>query len=99
LTVRLFLDSKITVTNGQYKQAKSINYTLADSAGTGLTGAKVVVYDNAGAIQDAIEESTAGAVAQINAVFFDRPHGSTSTDKSPFDIRIRKYGYQFSRLF
>jgi hypothetical protein len=59
-----FVDGKITHTKGQYKQAKSINYTLADSSGTGLTGAKVAVYDNAGAIQDAIEESTAGAVAR-----------------------------------
>ena len=90
-----FVDGKITHTNGQYKQAKSINYTLADSAGTGLTGAKVAVYDNAGALQDAIEDSTAGAVAQIDAVFFDRPDGATSTDKSPFDIRIRKYDYQY----
>jgi hypothetical protein len=90
-----FTDGKITATKGQYKQAKSINYTLADSSGTGLTGAKVAVYDNTATIQDAIATSTAGAVDQIDAVFFDRPHGSTSTDKSPFDIRIRKYDYQY----
>jgi len=90
-----FADGKITDINGQYKQAKSINYTLADSSGIGLTGAKVAVYDNAGAIQGAIEASTAGAVVQIDAVFFDRPDGATSTDKAPFDIRIRKYDYQY----
>ena len=93
-----FADGKITNTNGQYKQAKSINYTITDSAGVGLTGAQVAVYDNAGAIQDAIRTSASGAVAQIDAVFFDRPHGSTSTDKSPFDIRIRKYGYGYQDL-
>ena len=90
-----FGDAKITDTNGQYKQAKSINYTLSDSSGTGLTGAKVAVYDNTATIQDEIEESTSGLVNPINAVFFDRPDGTTSTDKSPFDIRIRKYDYQY----
>ena len=88
-----FADAKITDTNGQYKQAKSIKYTLADSSGTGLTGALVAVYDNAGAIQDGTKTSSSGSVDAINAVFFDRPHGSTSTNKAPFDIRIRKYGY------
>ena len=88
-----FADAKITNTKGQYKQAKSIKYTLADSSGTGLTGALVAVYDNAGAIQDGIKTSSSGSVDAINAVFFDRPHGSTSTNKAPFDIRIRKYGY------
>ena len=44
-------------TRGQYKQAKSINYTITDASGAGLTGAKVAVYDNAGAIQDAIKTS------------------------------------------
>jgi len=90
-----FADGKITATNGQYKQAKSIDYTLAASSGTGLTGAKVAVYDNTATIQDGIETSTSGAITPINAVFFDRPHGSISTDKSPFDIRIRKYNYQY----
>ena len=90
-----FADSRITNTKGKYKQAKSINYTLSDSAGSGLTGAKVAIYDNTATIQDAIATSTAGAVNQINAVFFDRPHGSTSTNKAPFAIRIRKYGYVY----
>jgi hypothetical protein len=90
-----FVDSKITHTNGKYKQAKSINYTITDSGGTGLTGAKVAVYDNAGALQDGIKTSASGAVDVINAVFFDRPHGSTSTNKAPFDIRIRLDGYVY----
>ena len=90
-----FADAKITNTKGSYKQAKSVKYTLTDSFGAGLTGVKVAIYDNVGDIQDAIKVSSVGIVDQINAVFFDRPHGSTSTDKAPFDIRIRKYDYQY----
>ena len=90
-----FADNKITNTRGNYKQGKSINYTLTNSAGVGLTGAKVAVYDNAGAIQDGIKTSASGAVDTINAVFFDRAHGSTSVNKAPFDIRIREYGYTY----
>jgi hypothetical protein len=91
-----FADNKITNTKGSYKQGKSINYTLTNSAGAGLTSAKVAVYDNAGAIQDGIKTSASGAVDAIDAVFFDRAHGSTSVNKAPFDIRIRKYGYVYS---
>ena len=87
-----FPDNKITNTKGNYKQAKSIKYIIADSSGVGLTGAKVAVYDNTGAIQDGIKTSSSGSVDAINAVFFDRPNGSTSINKAPFDIRIRQYG-------
>lgn len=90
-----FTDAKITNTKGSYKQAKSVKYTLTDSSGAGLTGVKVAIYDNVGAIQDAIKVSSVGIVDQINAVFFDRTHGSTSLNKAPFDIRIRKYDYQY----
>lgn len=90
-----FADNKITHTRGNYKQGKSINYTLTNSAGVGLTGSKVAVYDNAGAIQDGIKTSASGAVDTIEAVFFDRAHGSTSVNKAPFDIRIREYGYTY----
>ena len=90
-----FTDSQISSKNGKYKQAKSINYTITDAGGTGLTGAKVAVYDNAGAIQDAIRTSSSGTVDAINAVFFDRPDGALSTNKAPFDIRVRLYGYVY----
>ena len=53
------------------------------------------MYDNAGAIQDAIRTSSSGTVDAINAVFFDRPHNGLSTNKAPFDIRIRLYGYVY----
>tara|TARA_R100000808_G_C2155423_1_gene167868 strand:- start:13336 stop:15228 length:1893 start_codon:yes stop_codon:yes gene_type:complete len=91
-----FTDSKITNTKGNYKQAKSINYTLTDTSGSALAGSKVAIYDNTGIIQDSIKtSSSSGLVDTINAVFFDRTHGNTSINKTPFDIRIRKYGYQY----
>jgi len=91
-----FPDSKISVNQGNYKQAKSINYTITDSSGTGLTGAKVAVYDNTGTIQGSIKTSSSnGLVDAINAVFFDKANGAAALTKSPFDIRIRLDGYVY----
>ena len=90
-----FLDAAISNNNGQYEQAKSINYFVADSSGTGLTGVKVAVYDTNGDIQTGIQTSASGTVPQINATFFRKDHGSTAVSKAPFDIRIRRYGYVY----
>lgn len=90
-----FENGDISANKGNYTQAKSINYTVADSNGTGLSGVKVVVCDVNGDIQTGIQTSSSGTVAQINAVFFDKAHGSAAVTKSPFDIRLRKYGYQY----
>lgn len=88
--------SKINGNTGNYEQLKSINYTVTDSNGTGLTGVKVAVYDNTSTIQDAIRTSSLGNVSSINARFFRKSHNvSTPTNYAPFDIRIRKYGYQY----
>lgn len=88
--------SKINNNTGNYEQLKSINYTVTDSNGTGLTGVKVAVYDNTSTIQDAIRTSSSGDVSSINARFFRKDHNvSTPTNYAPFDIRIRKYGYQY----
>jgi len=88
--------SKINGNRGNYEQLKSINYTVTDPNGTGLTGVKVAVYDNASTIQDAIRTSSSGNVSSINARFFRKSHNvSTPTNYAPFDIRIRKYGYQY----
>ncbi len=88
--------SKINNNTGNYEQLKSINYTVTDSNGTGLTGVKVAVYDNTNTIQDAIRISSSGNVSSINARFFRKSHNvSTPTNYAPFDIRIRKYGYQY----
>lgn len=88
--------SKIKNNTGNYEQFKSINYTVTDPNGTGLTGVKVAVYDNNGTIQSAIRTSSSGAVSAINAKFFRKSHNvSTPLNYAPFDIRIRKYGYQY----
>lgn len=81
--------------SGFVHQGKSINYTLADSGGTGLTGAKVAVYDTEGTLQTAIQTSTSGAVDEIVTIFSKWQNANPSSIKSPFDIRIRKYGYVY----
>jgi hypothetical protein len=91
-----FADGDITANNGQYEQLKSINYTVTDASGTGLSGVKVAVYDTVGDVQGGgVQTSASGAVSQINARFFRKDHGATAVSKSPFDIRIRKYGYTY----
>jgi hypothetical protein len=88
-----FADGDITANNGQYEQLKSINYTVTDASGTGLSGVKVAVYDTVGDVQGGgVQTSSSGAVSQINARFFRKDHGATAVSKAPFDIRIRKYG-------
>ena len=91
-----FTDGDISNSNGQYEQLKSINYTVADSSGTGLSGVKVAVYDTVGDVQGGgVQTSSSGSVSQINARFFRKDHGATAVNKAPFDIRIRKYGVTF----
>ena len=89
--------SKINGNTGNYEQLKSINYTITDSAGTGLTGVKVAVYDTAGNVQGGgVQTSSSGAVPAINARFFRKNHNvSTPSNFAPFDIRIRRYGYVY----
>ena len=91
-----FADGDITASKGQYEQLKSINYTVTDASGTGLSGVKVAVYDTVGDVQGGgVQTSSSGAVPQINARFFRKDHGATAVIKAPFDIRIRKYGYVY----
>ena len=89
--------SKINNNTGNYEQLKSINYTATDASGTGLTGVKVAVYDNAGSVQGGgVQTSSSGTVPAINARFFRKDHNvSTPTNFAPFDIRIRRYGYVY----
>jgi len=89
--------SKINGNTGNYEQLKSIKYTIADASGTGLTGVKVAVYDNAGTVQGGgVQTSSSGTVPQINARFFRKDHNvSTPSNFAPFDIRIRRYGYVY----
>ena len=94
-----FPNSKISANQGNYEQLKSINYTLADSSGAGLTDVKVGIYDNVGLVQGGgVQSSTSGALPTINARFFRKDHNQAAVDKFPFDIRARKYGYQYLQL-
>ena len=89
--------SKINGNTGNYEQLKSINYTITDSGGTGLTGVKVAVYDTLGGVQGGgVQTSSSGTVPAINARFFRKSHNvSTPISYAPFDIRIRRYGYTY----
>ena len=88
-----FADGKISANKGRFEQAKSINYTVADSNGTGLSGVLVAAYNTDGTIQQGVKTSSSGSVDTINACFFLKTHGNSAVSKAPFDIRIRKYGY------
>jgi len=90
-----FADGKISHNKGNYKQGKSINYEITDSSGVGLSDALVAVYDTNSLLQTGIQTSTSGSVSEIEAIFFDKPHGQSATTLSPFIIRIRKYGYTY----
>ena len=91
-----FTDADITDSgSGFVHQAKSINYTVTNSNGTGLTGAKVAVYDTDGTLQGALQTSSSGNVGEIVATFFKWQNSSPSSNKAPFDIRIRLDGYVY----
>ena len=91
-----FGDGDITDSgSGTVSQAKSVNYTLTNTGGTGLTGVKVAIYDADGTIQDAIRTSSSGAVSEIVTVFNQYQDSAPSSNKAPFDIRIRKYGFVY----
>ena len=92
-----FGDANITDSgSGTVLQGKSVNYTVTDAAGTGLSGVKVAIYDTDGTIQDALRTSSSGAVDEIVTVFNQYVNSAPSLNKAPFDIRIRKYGYVYS---
>ena len=90
-----FPDSAITANNGNYEQLKSINFTMNDATGNGLSGVNLAVYDNVGDIQGAVETSSLGSIPTVNARFFRKDHGAAAVNKFPFDIRTRKYGYNY----
>ena len=91
-----FGDGDITDSgSGTVSQGKSVNYTLTDSSGTGLTGAKLAIYDVDGTIQDTIQVSASGVVDEVVAIFNQYIDNAPSSNKAPFDIHIRKYGYEY----
>ena len=91
-----FGDADITDSgSGTVLQGKSVNYTVTDTAGTGLSGVKVAIYDTDGTIQDALRTSSGGAVSEIVTIFNQYVDSAPSLNKAPFDIRIRRYGYVY----
>ena len=90
-----FANNKISANKGNYTQGKSINYEITDSGGTGLDDVLVAVYDKNGLVQTGVQTSSSGAVSEIQAIFFNKPHGSGASNLAPFDIRVRKYGYTY----
>ena len=91
-----FGDANITDSgSGIVLQGKSVNYTVADSSGTALSGVKVAVYDTDGTLQDSIKTSSNGTVDEIVTIFNRYVNSAPSLNKAPFDIRIRKYGYSY----
>jgi hypothetical protein len=90
-----FADNKISSNDGNYKQGKSINYEITDSSGVGQSDVLVAVYDKNGLVQTGVQTSSSGTVSEIQAIFFDKPHGSGASNLAPFDIRVRKYGYTY----
>jgi hypothetical protein len=90
-----FADNKISARKGNYKQGKSINYEITDSSGVGLSDVLVAVYDKNSLLQTGVQTSSSGVVSEIQAIFFNKPHGSGVSNLAPFDIRVRKYGYTY----
>jgi len=91
-----FGDANITDSgSGTVLQGKSVNYTVADSSGTALSGVKVAIYDTDGTLQDSIKTSSNGSVDEIVTIFNRYVNSAPSLNKAPFDIRIRKYGYSY----
>ena len=80
---------------GFVNQAKSVNYTLADINGVGLSGVRTAIYDVDGTLQTDVQESISGASDEIVATGIKWFNASPSVLKSPFSIRIRKYGYVY----
>ena len=92
-----FTDADITDSGSGYVfQAKSVNYTLTDTDGTGLSGVKAAIYDTDGTIQGDLQTSAGGVIDEIVTVFSKYQNSAPSSNKTPFDIRIRKYGYVYS---
>ena len=60
-----------------------------------MTGAKVAVYDTEGTLQGSIQTSSSGSVGEILSPFFKWQDDSPSSNKAPFDIRVRLDSYVY----
>lgn len=87
-------------TRGIINQSRSVNLTITDEAGAGVTGAVVRINDKDDTTQGAVSASGAGgAVPEILARrrrFED--NSIVLLQYAPFRIRIRKFGYLWDSL-
>ena len=81
---------------GTIAQFKSVNYTMTDDSGTALSGVALRVSDKDNTTQSSVQVSDgSGVCGEILARFREWVTDPPSTVYSPFDIRIRKYGYTY----
>jgi len=92
--------SDISGIRGVINQSRSVNLTITDEAGTGVTGVTVRINDTDDTLQGAVSVSGAGgAVPEMLARrrrFED--NSVVLLQYAPFRIRIRKFGYLWDSL-
>ena len=92
--------SDIGGNRGVINQARSVNLTITDEAGVGVTGAVVRINDKDDTLQGAV--STSGAGGAVPEILARRRRFEDNSivllQYSPFRIRIRKFGYLWDSL-
>lgn len=85
---------------GIINQSRSVNLTITDEAGAGVTGAVVRINDKDDTQQGAVSASSAGGVVPEILARRRRFEDSSAVllQYSPFRIRIRKFGYLWDSL-
>lgn len=92
--------SDINGTRGIINQSRSVNLTITDEAGAGVTDAVVRINDKDDTLQGAV--STSGAGGAVPEILARRRRFEDNSivllQYSPFRIRIRKFGYLWDSL-
>ena len=84
---------------GTIAQFKSVNYTMTDDSGAALSGVALRVNDRDDTTQSSVEVSSgSGVCGEILARFREWVTNPPSTVYSPFRIRIRQFGKQWTSL-
>ena len=84
---------------GTIAQFKSVNYTMTDDSGAALSGVALRVNDRDDTTQSSVEVSNgSGVCGEILARFREWVTNPPSTVYSPFRIRIRQFGKQWTSL-
>lgn len=82
--------------SGILKQIKTVNYTLTDTNGVALQNTKILISDVNGVAQGGVVQSDVSGIApEILTEFARYTHGGVFDNRTPFTIRIRKYGSDF----